>query len=293
MAGPAVFTPETAKETLDSGPAGTPALEVEGLHKSFGAVSALSDGNLSVQPGEVLGLLGDNGAGKSTLVKCVTGRVHADGGRIRVSGQVVAFQSPAEARALGIEAVHQNLALVDSLDVATNLFLGRELAAGPRWLRWLGVLRQRAMLESAREVLSEIGVAPLSLTAPVESLSGGQRQGIAVARAVAWGQKVVLMDEPAAALGVEQARHVLDLVRTLARKEVAVVFISHNMEHVMQVCDRVTVLRHGRTVGSANVADVSAVDLVGFITGALAMSDPSSRSSACGIPAPRLPLAGA
>lgn len=253
-------------------PAGeVPALDVADLWKSYGAVAALRGASLSVYPGEVVGLLGDNGAGKSTLVRCVTGRTHPDRGVVKVDGNEVHFRSAHSARAMGIEVVHQNLALVNTLDAATNLFLGRELIAGPRFLRPLGFLRSREMRTQTAKVMQDLHVNLRSPGASVEDLSGGQRQGIAVGRAVAWGQRVVLMDEPAAALGVEQAHHVLDLVRRLAASGVGVVFISHNMQHVIEVCHRVVVLRQGATIGTADVARVTAQDLVGFITGAMPM----------------------
>jgi ABC-type sugar transport system ATPase subunit len=248
-----------------------PALDVADLWKSYGAVAALRGASLSVYPGEVVGLLGDNGAGKSTLVRCVTGRTHADRGVVKVDGNEVHFRSAHSARAMGIEVVHQNLALVNTLDAAANLFLGRELIAGPRFLRPLGFLRSREMRAQTAKVMQDLHVNLRSPGAFVDDLSGGQRQGIAVGRAVAWGQRVVLMDEPAAALGVEQAHHVLDLVRRLAASGVGVVFISHNMQHVIEVCDRVVVLRQGATIGTADVGRVTAQDLVGFITGAMPM----------------------
>lgn len=251
--------------------AAAPVLEVENVWKAFGAVTALRGASFSAGKGEVVGLLGDNGAGKSTLIGCITGRLHADRGLIRLNGEEVRFRSPHAARQMGIEVVHQNLALVDTLDVAANLFLGREIIAGPRWLAPLGVLRRRQMRRRTSDVLGAMGIQLRSSNATVQDLSGGQRQGIAVGRAVAWGQRVVLMDEPAAALGVEQSRHVLDLVRRLSANGVTVVLITHNMEHVMEVCHRVVVLRHGATVGSAPVRRVTAEDLVGFITGARSM----------------------
>ncbi len=248
-----------------------PALEAEGLSKSFGAVRALEEANLTVWPGQVLGLVGDNGAGKSTLVKCVSGRLHPDRGTVRVAGEVLRARSPEVARARGIEVVYQNLALVDSLDIATNLFLGREPVLGPRPFSWLGFLRTRQMRQEAARVLREVGVdlRGASVADPVEQLSGGQRQGIAVGRAVVWGQKVVLMDEPSAALGVEQTRHVHDLIRRLRDRGVGVVLISHNMQEVMQVCDHVTVMRAGRTIVTVPVSEVSGEMLVGYITGAI------------------------
>lgn len=260
-----------------------PALRADGIAKSFGALTALTDASLTVWPGEVVGLIGDNGAGKSTLVKCVSGRIHPDRGTVCVAGEALRVRSPEAARLRGVEVVYQNLALVDSLDVTSNLFLGREVVVGHGLLRWLGVLRTKEMKEQARRILDEVGVDLRggSVSEPVERLSGGQRQGIAVGRAVVWGQKVVLMDEPAAALGVEQTQHVLDLVRTLRDRSVGVVFISHNMQQVLEVCDRVTVMRRGRTIGTVRTEDVSGEDLVAYITGA-AEVPPSSLAAASG-----------
>lgn len=252
--------------------AAPPALEVLHLAKSFGAVRALIDASLVVWPGEVVGLIGDNGAGKSTFIKCISGRLRPDSGTIEVGGKVLRATTPAVARANGIEVVYQNLALVDNIDIASNLFLGREpiYARGP--LRHLGLLRVKKMRAEAAQALEEVGVnlRDASMGDTVEHLSGGQRQGIAVGRAVVWGQKVVLMDEPAAALGVEQTRHVLDLVRRLKVRGVGVVFISHTMQQVLEICDRISVMRQGRTVGTVGAADVSGDDLVSYMTGTTA-----------------------
>jgi ABC-type sugar transport system ATPase subunit len=256
---------------------GQPALQVEGMSKSYAAVRALADANLSVWPGEVVGLLGDNGAGKSTLVKCVVGRTQPDAGSVFVGGRKLHARSPEAARASGIEVVYQNLALVDSLDIAANLFLGREFTRGQGLLSRVGLLARRRMRAEAARVLDEFGIdlGRVSLSDPVDRLSGGQRQGIAVARAIVWGQKVVLLDEPAAALGVEQTENVLNLVRRLRDQGVGVVFISHNMDQVMDICDRVVIMRRGYTLGWAETATVTATDLVGFITGAVSLPDPT------------------
>jgi ABC-type sugar transport system ATPase subunit len=244
-----------------------PALEVEHLCKSYGSVKALRDASLRVERGEVLGLIGDNGAGKSTLVKCVSGRTRPDGGTIRIGGSPFAEHSTIAAHDMGLEVVYQHLALVNTLDVASNLFLGREIVAGGGLLARIGWLRQREMRRESTRVLKEIGATLGSVAEPIDELSGGQRQAVAVGRVVVWGRKIVLMDEPAAALGVEQAARVIDLIRRLRERGVGVVFISHNMQQVLEVCDRVVVMRQGRTIGSAQAADVTAPDLVGFITG--------------------------
>jgi len=216
----------------------------------------------------VLGLIGDNGAGKTTLVKCLAGIVHPDSGEIVVDGQPVAVDSPRAAHQLGIETVHQDLALIDSLDVTANLFLNREHIAGVGPLRGIGWMRNRQMHRRAKDILDSLRINIPSVRTPIERLSGGQRQAVAVGRAVAWGQRIVLMDEPSAALGVEQTRIVLQLVRTLRERGVIVLFISHNMQQVLDVCSRAVVLRHGAVVADVDVADVTTRDLVDFITGA-------------------------
>lgn len=269
-----------AAEHVDSGGADdgsdTMALEVANLSKSYGSVMAVKDASLTVRRGEVLGLLGDNGAGKSTLVKSVSGRTKPDGGNIRIGGEVFEGHSTLAAHNLGLEVVYQNLALVNTLDVAANLYLGRELVAGNPILAKIGWLRTREMRREAARVLSKIGAKVDSMSEPVEALSGGQRQAVAVGRAVVWGRKIVLMDEPAAALGVEQAARVLELVLQLKERNIGVVFISHNMQQVMDVCDRVVVMRHGYTVGSAVIKDVTANDLVAFITGVQELPTPTT-----------------
>ena len=260
--------PPAAPRAIDR--SGPPALRVQGMSKAYAAVQALADASLSVWPGEVVGLLGDNGAGKSTLVKCIVGRTHPDSGSVFVGDEQLHARSPEAARAIGIEAVYQNLALVDSLDIAANLFLGREITRGRGPVARLGLMSQRRMRAEAARVLEEFGIdlGRASLSDSVDRLSGGQRQGIAVARAIVWGQKVVLLDEPAATLGVEQTENVLNLVRRLRDQGVGVVFISHNMDQVMDVCDRAVVMRRGRTLGFVETSAVTATDLVSFITGA-------------------------
>jgi len=231
-------------------------------------VRALREVDLAVFRGEVVGLLGDNGAGKTTFVRCVAGVLRPDSGSILLDGAEVEIDSPKAAREQGIETVHQGLALVGSLDVASNLFLNRELVVGTGPLRRIGWLNKRRMYKQSREILDELQIRIPSVKQSVERLSGGQRQAVAVGRAVGWGQHIVLMDEPAAALGVEQAQHVLQLVDRLRDQGVGVVFISHNMQQVVDVCDRAVVLMHGRKVGDVSIADVTTRDLVDLITGA-------------------------
>jgi simple sugar transport system ATP-binding protein len=243
-------------------------LEARGIVKSFGRVRALRGADFTVNTGEVVALIGDNGAGKSTLIKTLSGVLEPDGGEIRFEGHTVAIPTPHAARALGIETVYQDLALAPDLESSGNLFLGRE-ALRPGVLGKLGFLDKREMRRRTREAFKTLGVGVQDPTAAVATLSGGQRQGVAVARAVTWAGKVVIMDEPTAALGVVQTRNVLDLIRRVRDTGLAVVLISHNMPEVMEVSDRVEVLRLGERVARFKTADVSMEDLVGAMTGAL------------------------
>jgi D-xylose transport system ATP-binding protein len=242
-------------------------LEVEGATKSFGAVAALSDVSLRLGRGEVLAVVGDNGAGKSTLIKCVSGAHRLDRGRVRVEGELVALRSPVHARQHGIETVYQDLSLFDNLSVVANLFAGRELTA-PRRTRVLGWLRNRAMTSRVAEILAELEVNVPNLHAPVGLLSGGQRQAIAVARAVTFATRLVILDEPTAALGVRETRNVLRLVKRLPERGVSVIIISHNLEQVAEVADRVMVLRRGAKVGEASPDAEHHDRIVSLIVGA-------------------------
>ena len=244
------------------------ALEVSGLSKSFRAVRALDDVAMDLRYGRVTALLGDNGAGKSTLVKCISGIYAPDSGMIRVNGVEQVVPSPEVARSLGIETVHQTLAVIDPLDVVENLFMNREHTRGGRLGAWLGVLDKKRMRAESGEILGRLDIRIPSLHRPLSALSGGQRQAVAIGRAAAWGQQIVLLDEPAAALGVEQAARVLDLIRNLRDSGVAVLLITHNMDRVTEVCDRAVVLRQGRKTVEVEVGDVTKDDLVAYITGA-------------------------
>ena len=251
---------------------GAPLLEARGIVKSFGKVQALRGANFTVLPNEVVALVGDNGAGKSTLVKTLAGVHQADGGEVLFEGRPVTIGSPLDARALGIETVYQDLALAAELDPASNLFLGRELLrAGP--LGRLGFLDKRAMRRQSDEAFERLSVAIQDVDAPVATMSGGQRQGIAVSRAVMWASKVVFMDEPTAALGVVQTRNVLDLIGRVKEQGLSVVLISHNMPEVLEVADRVEVLRLGERVAQFERGDVSMEEIVGAMTGALRRRD--------------------
>jgi D-xylose transport system ATP-binding protein len=242
-------------------------LEVRGAGKSYGAVRALDGVDMHVDAGEVVALLGDNGAGKSTLVKAIGGVHRLDAGEIRVDGRPVELRSPAEARRLGIETLHQDLALFDNLSALANFFIGRERRR-PRWLGRLALLDTKAMAREWDERLEALQVRIPGAQRDVGVLSGGQRQAIAVLRAVAFASRLVILDEPTAALGVREARQVLDLVRRLPESGVAVVVISHNLEHVAQLADRAVVLRHGRLAGEAAPTEDNHEALVAMIVGA-------------------------
>jgi len=222
----------------------TPILQLGGISKSLGSVQALSDVDFEVRHGEVMALVGDNGAGKSTLIKCVAGIHSADSGEILFDGKPVHIHSPKEAANLGIEVVYQDLALCDNLDVVQNMYLGREERD------WLFRLKEPLMEQRTAETLRSLSVTTIrSIRQPVASLSGGQRQSVAVAKAVQWNSKLVILDEPTAALGVAQTRQVLELVKRLGDQGLAVVLISHNLHDVFEVATRITVLRLGRDVG--------------------------------------------
>lgn len=245
-----------------------PLLEARGIVKSFGRVRALRGADFSVFPGEVVALIGDNGAGKSTLVKTLSGVHPPDAGEIRFEGQAVTFHTPEDARELGIETVYQDLALAPDLESAANLFLGRE-AMRSGLLGKLGFVDNPAMRKRTKEAFTTLGVGVQDVEAPVANFSGGQRQGVAVARAVTWASKVVFMDEPTAALGVVQTRKVLDLIRRVRDTGLAVVLISHNMPDVLAVSDRVEVLRLGERVAMYKTSEVNMETLVGAMTGAI------------------------
>ena len=250
----------------ETSPRTSPVLEARDVSKSYGAVQALRNVDLQLYAGEVLGLVGDNGAGKTTLVKCLSGVHRPDGGQIVIDGVERHGLTADVARALGVETVYQNLSLVDTLDVMQNFFLHRELMYGSPVARALGLLNRRRMYRETTERLQELELV-VEARRPVATLSGGQRQMIAVARAITWGTHIVMLDEPAAALGVRQSVQVLKFVRSMAERGVAVLFISHNMQHVLQVTDRIVVLRHGEKVGDVRTSDATAQEIVTLITG--------------------------
>jgi ABC-type sugar transport system ATPase subunit len=245
-----------------------PVLTVRNAEKRFGAVYALRGVSLQAYRGEVLALLGDNGAGKSTLVKCINGVHTLDEGEITVDGEVMAFNSPATARGAGIETVYQDLALFDNLTPAQNFYCGREISF-PSWLpRGLRFLSSRKMDKEAAAVIDRLKVRLPKFDAPVALMSGGQRQAIAVARATVFARKVVILDEPTAALGVRESRKVIELIKQLRAENNAVILITHNMEHVIELADRAVVLRQGRKVGELKPERANQSELISLIMGA-------------------------
>ena len=254
---------EHATTSAAETPLSEPLLALKGYSKSFGPVEALKDVDLEIRPGEVLGLVGDNGAGKSTLIKAIAGVQPADQGETHFAGQSVSLDSPQAATGLGIATVYQDLALCENLDIVANLFLGQESIDGPR------VLDETAMEQKTEELLASLGVTTIrSVRTEVERLSGGQRQAIAIARSLLGEPKLVLLDEPTAALGVVQTRHILDLIKRLSDRGLGVIVISHNLADVFEVADRATVLRLGRVAGDFRIGDSSQEEIVAAITGA-------------------------
>jgi simple sugar transport system ATP-binding protein len=245
-----------------------PVLEARGLTRRFGHVTALDGADFDIAAGEVVALIGDNGAGKSTLVKALSGNLAVDEGEVLFDGVPVDIPTPVAASALGIETVHQDLALAPHLDPVQNMFLGREIMR-TGLLGRLGFMDTAAMRLEAQSAFDVLGATVRSLTRPVGAMSGGQRQAIAIARAVHWANRVVFLDEPTAALGVRQTANVLDTIRRVRDQGVAVVFISHSMPHVMEVSDRVQVLRMGRRVATYQTSETNMEQLVGAMTGAM------------------------
>jgi ABC-type sugar transport system ATPase subunit len=248
-------------------------LRAERISKSFGAVVALQDASLHLPTGEITGLVGDNGAGKSTLVKIVSGVLTPDSGTIEFLGKPAHFASPAEARAQGIETVYQDLALAGNLAVWANVYLGRELTVGPKILH---ILDKRAMLSRTGEMLERFMRNVPPIAEPVELLSGGQRQVVAIARAGAWGSKLILMDEPTAALGVAETKAVEDVILEMKRQGLTILVISHNLDQIFRVTDGVWVMRRGRVIGYRETPKTHPDEIVSMITGAVASAGPAA-----------------
>ncbi|MGR6432165.1 ATP-binding cassette domain-containing protein [Rhizobium sp. PAMB 3182] len=246
-----------------------PLLKARGLVKRYGRVTALDQADFDLYPGEILAVIGDNGAGKSSLIKALSGAVTPDEGEIHLNGKKVRFHSPMEAREAGIETVYQNLALSPALSIADNMFLGREIRKSGLMGSMFRMLDHKKMQQLARDKLTELGLMTIqNINQAVETLSGGQRQGVAVARAAAFGSKVVIMDEPTAALGVKESRRVLELILDVKSRGLPIVLISHNMPHVFEVADRIHVHRLGKRLCVINPKDYTMSDAVAFMTGA-------------------------
>ncbi len=252
-----------------------PILQGRNLVKRYGRVVALDHADFELYPGEILAVIGDNGAGKSTLIKALSGAVTPDEGEITLDGKPVHFSTPIDARDKGIETVYQNLALSPALSISDNMFLGREIRKPGVLGAVFRKLDRKEMERQARDKLSELGLLTIqNIAQAVETLSGGQRQGVAVARAAAFGSKVVIMDEPTAALGVKESRRVLDLIQILKGKGVPIVLISHNMPHVFEVADRIHIHRLGRRLTVINPKEYSMSDAVALMTGAKEVAGP-------------------
>jgi ABC-type sugar transport system ATPase subunit len=246
-------------------PQASPLLQAANVSKGFGAVIALSDVSIDIFPGEIAGLVGDNGAGKTTLIKILSGVQRADSGTITLDGHPVHFASPSDARAAGIETVYQDLALAGNMTIWANIFLGRERTFGPRQLH---LLDKRRMAQEARVMLAQLDLNVPPISSTVASLSGGQRQAIAIARAAAWGSKVIILDEPTAALGVAETHAVEEVIVGLRNKGFGVLMISHNLQQIDRLTDRIWVLRRGHMVDHCRNADTSLEEVVSLITGA-------------------------
>lgn len=258
-----------------STPSGKPVLEARGLVKVFGNVVALDGVDFDLYPGEIVGVIGDNGAGKSTLIKCLSGAYEPDEGEMLLDGEPVRFRNPIEARDLGIETVHQTLAVAPALDIATNLFLGRERRRADVFGKFLRMLDKGGMERDAKHHMSELGIMTVQdIGQAVETLSGGQRQGVSVARAAAFGSRLVIMDEPTAALGVKESRRVLDLIKDVRDRGLPIILISHNMPHVFELADRIHIQRLGRRAAIVTPQSHTMSEAVAIMTGALTV-DPA------------------
>lgn len=244
-------------------------LDARHITRNFGAVIALADASLTLNPREVLGLVGDNGAGKSTLLKILSGIISASSGDIAIDGRTVQLRGAQDALDAGIETVYQDLALVDTMSAYQNVYLGREELSKNPLARFFNLVDDRKMRERAREVLNSLAVKIPSINVTVKGMSGGQRQCLAIARALLWGRRIVILDEPTAALGVRETEQVLEVIRDLRNHDISVIVVSHNMQQLMSVADRITVMRLGRTIATRSVKDTEVSEIVGLITGAI------------------------
>ncbi len=247
-------------------------LAVHNISKSFGSVEALNDINFEIYENEVVGIVGDNGAGKSTLIKIISGNFPPDMGGIFFEGKKTVFKSPMDARKLGIETVYQDLSICNNLDSVSNLFIGRELYKN---ILGFEILDKKNMEKKAIEVLGKVGIEIPSVREKIEYLSGGQRQAVALSRFVAWGKKLALLDEPTAALGVRETRQVLNLINSIRSKNISIILISHNLQQVFEIADRIIVLRHGKVVGIKNRNETNPDEIVSMITGSIFINQAS------------------
>jgi ABC-type sugar transport system ATPase subunit len=265
-------SPSTSSAEPHQGAVGAAAniLEARRIARRFGAVVALADASITLKRREVLGLVGDNGAGKSTLLKILSGVLPADSGQIFLEDREIQIRRAQDAMEAGIETVYQDLALVDTMSAYQNVYLGREELAANPLMRALNLVDDRQMRTRARKVLESLAVKIPSINVSVKSMSGGQRQCLAVARALLWGRRIVILDEPTAALGVRETEQVLGVIRDLRNHDVSVIVVSHNMQQMMEVADRITVMRLGRTIATRTVRDTQVSEIVSLITGAMA-----------------------
>ncbi len=247
----------TIEATIDR--SGTPLVEMRDISISFGGIRAVDHVSIDLFPGEVVGLLGHNGAGKSTLIKCLSGAYHADAGEIFINGEQAAINNPRDARAYNIETIYQTLALADNLDAASNLFLGRELVTP------MGFVDDGAMEAETRKIMARLNPNFRKFKVPVAALSGGQRQSVAIARAVYFNARILIMDEPTAALGPHETQMVAELIQELKREGLGIFLIEHDIHAVMKLCDRAVVMKNGARVGTVNVAEVTDDDILGMI----------------------------
>ena len=261
-----IATPASAGAKQDA----PPALEARDIRKSFGGIHAVDGVSFTLRPGEILGMVGDNGAGKSTLIKTITGAYRRDSGEVLLNGEPVSFENTRQARERGVETVYQSSGLVEVMDAPANLFLARETLRPGRLSRALGLIDRRHMRQETRSLLGTLNIKLGNLSAPIRTLSGGQQQSVAVGRAAYWRGSIIILDEPANNIGVDQQRAVLALVRRIRETYgTAFIMISHNMEHVFSLADRVIVMRQGRKVGDLPIAQTTREAVVGLITGAI------------------------
>jgi len=243
-------------------------LEAHSITKHYGGICALDNVDLELRNGEILGLVGDNGAGKSTLIKIISGVVKEDNGEIFIEGRRAEINNPLDAKKLGIETVYQDLALVEKLDVLDNIFMGNEIRYSNIFGKFFRILNYRKMYEESEALMKKLGIDLGNLHKPVMNYSGGQQQSIALSKIVYWGRKIAILDEPTAALGVKEAKRALELIKILKDNRLSIIIISHNLQHIFSIVDRIMVLRRGKRVGIRNAHEVSADDIVSMITGA-------------------------